>query len=142
MAKYTKPRCPLHPGEILKIYAEDYGITAEQMAEAIAIPIRRVRAVLRGSSSVDVDLALRLARYFDTTPDYWLNMQRSLDLWTAERGPKSTDYEEIPCLKTPAQKREFSKKLKESTRPTPALAANNNPAPQKATLKKSAPKSV
>ena len=114
MAKYTHPRRPLHPGELLRNYAEDYRLTPAQLAEAIAIPTRRIQSLLRGKGRIDTDLALRLAYFFYTTPEFWLNMQRSLDLWIAERGEKAFDYTAIRCIKTPAEIRAFTRKLKEA----------------------------
>ncbi|TFF19759.1 addiction module antidote protein, HigA family [Jiella endophytica] len=71
----------IHPGEILR---EDFlvplAITPYGLAKALHIPRTRIERLAREETPVTVDTALRLARYFDTTPELWLNLQRSYDL--------------------------------------------------------------
>jgi addiction module HigA family antidote len=79
------PMRPIHPGEILReeVLAE-HGLNARQMAEALGVPANRVTEILRGRRSITADTALRLAQWLDTTPDVWLNLQKSYDLAVAE----------------------------------------------------------
>ncbi|MEF2070200.1 HigA family addiction module antitoxin [Consotaella aegiceratis] len=72
---------PIHPGEILR---EDFlaplALSPYALAKALHIPRTRIERLVREESPVTPDTALRLARYFGTTPDLWLNLQRSYDL--------------------------------------------------------------
>jgi addiction module HigA family antidote len=76
---------PIHPGEVL---AEDFmaprGLTANQLALDLHVPANRLSEVIRGRRSISADTALRLARYFGTTPSLWLNLQSSYDLECAK----------------------------------------------------------
>tara|TARA_R110002020_G_scaffold227121_2_gene437742 strand:+ start:401 stop:709 length:309 start_codon:yes stop_codon:yes gene_type:complete len=71
----------IHPGEILR---EDFlsplAITPYALAKALHVPRTRIERLAREETPVTVDTALRLARYFETTPELWLNLQRSYDL--------------------------------------------------------------
>lgn len=72
---------PIHPGEVL---AEDFlkslNITAYHLAQAIAVPASRIHRIVRGVSPITIDTALRLARFFGTTPELWLGLQTHHDL--------------------------------------------------------------
>lgn len=76
---------PVHPGEILR---EDYlaplGMSANALATALKVPAPRINDVVRGRRGVSADTALRLARYFGSTPEFWLNLQAAYDLRVAE----------------------------------------------------------
>lgn len=76
---------PIHPGEILR---EDYlvplGMSSNQLALRLRVPANRVSAIVNESRAVTAETALRLARFFKTTPEFWMNLQRSFDLRTAE----------------------------------------------------------
>jgi addiction module HigA family antidote len=76
---------PIHPGEILRDALEERGLSANALAGAIKVPANRVTAILKGTRSVSADTALRLARFFGTTPEVWLNLQLMYDLEVAER---------------------------------------------------------
>ena len=72
---------PLHPGEVLhELYMIPLGLSAITLAKKILVPRTRIERLLRGETSVSADTAIRLARLFGTTPEYWLNMQRAFDL--------------------------------------------------------------
>ena len=76
---------PVHPGEILREdYLAEMGMSANALAKALSVPTPRVNDVLRGRRGISADTALRLARYFDTTPQFWLNLQTAYDLRVAE----------------------------------------------------------
>jgi addiction module HigA family antidote len=76
---------PVHPGEILREdYLAELDMSANALAKALKVPAPRVNDIVRERRGVSADTALRLARYFDTTPQYWLNLQTAYDLRLAE----------------------------------------------------------
>ena len=75
---------PVHPGEILAEELEELGLSANALAKALDVPTNRITAILKGQRGVTADTALRLARYFDTTPQLWQNLQKSFELRVAE----------------------------------------------------------
>ena len=82
---------PVHPGEILlEEFLKPLGLSQNQLARDIDVPPTRVNEVVNGQRPITIDTALRLARYFGTTPDFWLNLQQRFDLVTAQRrlGPR------------------------------------------------------
>ena len=77
---------PVHPGEILGEELEELGMSASAMAVALGVPTNRITAILKGQRGVTADTALRLSRYLGTTPQLWLNLQKSFELRVAEIG--------------------------------------------------------
>jgi len=75
---------PVHPGEILREELEALGLSAKAFAEALDVPANRVTAILNAQRGVTADTALRLARYLGTSPEFWLNLQKSYELRVAE----------------------------------------------------------
>ena len=76
---------PIHPGEILREdYLREIGMSANALAKALAVPAPRINDIVRERRGVSADSALRLARYFRTTPQFWLNLQTSFDLKQTE----------------------------------------------------------
>jgi addiction module HigA family antidote len=77
---------PIHPGEFLR---EDFlaplGLSANALALALRVPVTRISEIVRERRGITADTALRLARYFGTTPDFWMKMQMSYDLALAHR---------------------------------------------------------
>jgi addiction module HigA family antidote len=72
---------PIHPGEQLREeFMKPLGLTAYRLAKDLNVPVTRIQAIVGERRSITGDTALRLARYFGTTPEFWLNMQRSFDL--------------------------------------------------------------
>lgn len=86
---------PVHPGEILKETLDDLGMSMNQLAQAIRVPANRVSAIVAGSRSITGETALRLARYFGTTAEYWINMQSHYDLEVARDEWESAVKKEI-----------------------------------------------
>ena len=81
----TNKMRPIHPGEILrKEYLVPLGMSAHALAMALHVPAPRIRDIIRERRAVAPDTALRLARYLDTTAQFWLNLQSSFDLKQAE----------------------------------------------------------
>ena len=75
---------PLHPGEILRGELDELGLSANALSKALGVPVNRVTMILNGQRGVSADTALRLARYFGTTPQLWLNLQKTWELRQAE----------------------------------------------------------
>jgi addiction module HigA family antidote len=72
---------PIHPGEQLREeFMKPLGLTAYRLAKDIGVPVTRIQAVISERRAITGDTALRLGRYFDTTPEFWLNMQRDYEL--------------------------------------------------------------
>ena len=84
MPKITKLRA-IHPGELLKDELDERGVSLNGLARALRVPMNRVSAIVSGKRSVTADTALRLARYFGTSAQMWMNMQTAYDLEVAER---------------------------------------------------------
>jgi antitoxin HigA-1 len=82
-------RTPIHPGEILADELGELGISAAELARLIEVPANRVSQIIAGKRNITADTALRLGRYFGTSPDLWMNLQKTyeLDLARAEIGP-------------------------------------------------------
>ena len=75
---------PVHPGEVLRDELEDLGLTAYALSKALGVPVNRISMILNGQRGVSADTALRLARYFGTTPEIWMNLQKTWELRQAE----------------------------------------------------------
>jgi addiction module HigA family antidote len=72
---------PTHPGEILLVeYLKPLGVTQHKLAMSIGVPPRRINEIVHGKRRITADTALRLARYFDTSERFWLNLQSRYDL--------------------------------------------------------------
>jgi antitoxin HigA-1 len=76
---------PIHPGEFLREeFMVPLGLSANALARRLHVPPNRITAILQEKRSVTADTALRLGRFFGTTPQLWLNLQASYDLKVAE----------------------------------------------------------
>lgn len=77
---------PVHPGDVLRHdFLEPLNLSAHALALALRVPANRITAILAGSRAVTADTALRLARHFGNSADFWLNLQKRYDLESAER---------------------------------------------------------
>jgi antitoxin HigA-1 len=78
----TSPRrVTTHPGEVIaEEFLEPLGLSANALALALRVPATRIGAILKGERAVSADTALRLARYFRTSPEFWLGLQSTHDL--------------------------------------------------------------
>jgi addiction module HigA family antidote len=75
-----------HPGEVLsEEFLKPLGMSANALAMALRVPATRIGAVIKGDRSVTADTALRLARFFRTSPEFWMNLQAMHDLTKARR---------------------------------------------------------
>lgn len=78
---------PTHPGEMLNgLYMEPLNLSVSELANKLGISPDFLTNFIAGKCAVSVDLAMRLSRAFDTTPELWLNAQRNLDVWEARQG--------------------------------------------------------
>jgi addiction module HigA family antidote len=82
---WMSDRRPTHPGGHLKDYCHDLGVTQEEVAKAIGMSRVNFNGLLNGHNNMTVDVALRLSKVIDTTPEFWLNLQRECDLWEAKQ---------------------------------------------------------
>lgn len=88
---------PIHPGEIIKEeYLEPLNMSVNALAVALRVPASRINDVVRQKRGVSIDTALRLARYFNTTAQFWMNLQISYDLKIARQNMKNIEDEIIP----------------------------------------------
>src|SRR3989442_8422937 len=82
----TPGRVTTHPGEVL---AEEFlaplGLSVNALAMSLRVPATRIGAIVKGERSVTADTALRLARFFGTTPEFWINLQAMHDLSKAKQ---------------------------------------------------------
>ncbi|NIP73084.1 MAG: HigA family addiction module antidote protein [Gammaproteobacteria bacterium] len=74
---------PVHPGDHLAEYLEELGVSQYRLAKDIGVPPRRINEIVKGTRAVTADTALRLARYFGTSPQFWMNLQTNYDLEVA-----------------------------------------------------------
>jgi antitoxin HigA-1 len=89
---------PVHPGEMLREdFMTDYGFSVSRLATALCVSRQSVNELIRERRAVSPEMALRLARLFGNSAEFWLNAQRAVDLWDAEQavGP---DIERVEPL--------------------------------------------
>jgi addiction module HigA family antidote len=76
---------PSHPGEVLaELYLTPLDMSAIALAGKLEVPRTRIERLVKGQTPITVDTAMRLARFFSTTPEYWMNLQRAWDLARAK----------------------------------------------------------
>src|SRR3981189_2536303 len=81
MPKRKRRLPPVHPGEILREdLMKPLGLSANRLARDLRVPVTRISEIVNGRRSVTTDTALRLARYFGSTPQFWMNLQATYDL--------------------------------------------------------------
>jgi antitoxin HigA-1 len=84
MAKKNKVISPIHPGETLREdFLKPLRLTVNRLAIELRVPATRVNDIVRAKRAITADTALRLARYFGTTPQFWMNLQANYDLEVA-----------------------------------------------------------
>jgi addiction module HigA family antidote len=90
----------IHPGEVLrKEFLEPLGITPYRLAKSIGVAQTRVGEIMEGKRSISTDTAIRLGRFFNVTPQFWLGLQQAYDI---EREQSNPIYDEIrPCESLP-----------------------------------------
>ena len=94
MIRIPTHRAPTHPGEmLLEEFLKPMDITQRELAEAIHVPYQRINELINGRRGMTPSTALRLAKYFGVSPDFWMNLQLRWDLYFAQEA-------EIKELKT------------------------------------------
>ncbi|MGD8531216.1 MAG: HigA family addiction module antitoxin [Syntrophobacterales bacterium] len=97
----SRKRAPTHPGRILNShYLEPLSLTITELAKTLGVSRKTLSKIVNERGSVTSDMALRLSRAFDTTPELWLNLQRNYDLWRAAHDSK--DWRRVKPVKIPA----------------------------------------
>jgi len=77
---------PIHPGEILfEEFMQPFKLSMNRLALELRVPVTRISEIVHGQRAITADTALRLARFFGTTPQFWLNLQQLYDLQVAEQ---------------------------------------------------------
>ena len=77
---------PIHPGEILmEDFIVGFGITQNKLAVSIGVPPRRINEIVHGKRGITADTAIRLARYFGTSEEFWMNLQSNYELRRGRR---------------------------------------------------------
>ena len=90
MVRVPTDREPTHPGVVLlEEFLKPMGISQKRLAKAIKVPYQRVNEIVNGKRSITVSTALRLAKFFNTTPDFWLNLQLKWDMYKTMKKEKS-----------------------------------------------------
>jgi addiction module HigA family antidote len=82
--KQPKRLPPIHPGEVLQDLLNEAGLTVNALATALRVPANRIGGIIKGQRGITADTALRLARYFGTSAQMWVNLQAKYDLAAAE----------------------------------------------------------
>ena len=86
-----KNRPPSHPGEVLlEEFLKPREMTQSELSEKLEIPLQRVNSIVNGKRSVTPETAILLARFLETTAEFWMNLQTQYDLWFAERAMSKT----------------------------------------------------
>lgn len=91
----TRP--PIHPGETLREDLEALGMSAAALARQIEVPVNRITQILNGQRAITGDTALRLGRYFGTSGEFWLNLQKLYELRLAEQNT-GAEIARLPTL--------------------------------------------
>jgi len=76
---------PTHPGEVLANKLEELGINAAELARAVKVPANRISQIIAGKRAITADTALRLGKWFGTSPHVWLKLQQMYELYHARK---------------------------------------------------------
>ena len=86
MIRIPTHRAPTHPGEmLLEEFLKPMDLTQRELADAIHVPYQRVNEIINGRRGITPSTALRLAKYFGVSPDFWMNLQLRWDLYFTQR---------------------------------------------------------
>ncbi|RWX51689.1 addiction module antidote protein, HigA family [Candidatus Electrothrix marina] len=92
----TRKIAPLHPGEVLQEeFLKPLGLSQNKLALALHVPARRINEIVLGRRGISADTSLRLARYFDMSPQFWLGLQMDFELDMAEDASEEKIKREI-----------------------------------------------
>lgn len=88
---------PSHPGDVLsELYLQPLGMKAPTLAKHLSVPRTRIERLVKGETALSADTAMRLAAFFGTTPEYWMNLQRA---WDLARARETVDLSGIEPLR-------------------------------------------
>ncbi len=93
--KQLKRLPPIHPGEVLQDLLKEADLTVNALATALRVPANRIGGIIKGQRGITADTALRLARYFGTSAQMWVNLQAKYDLAAAEDALRSRIEREV-----------------------------------------------
>jgi addiction module HigA family antidote len=88
-------RAPIHPGEILAEELEELGVTPTELSRQVRVPANRITQIINGKRAITGDTALRLAHWFGTSPQFWMNLQALYDVRMAEQ-QAGTEIKSLP----------------------------------------------
>ena len=133
-------RTPIHPGEILGDELKEIGISAAELARTLAVPANRISQIIAGKRAISADTALRLARYFGTTPDLWMNLQKTYELDLARQQLGKTIQQYSPTAKRtgPLDRGNVHAERLSHNLSRRRLESNRPPVPQSFTLRQPA----
>ncbi|MDX1736888.1 MAG: HigA family addiction module antitoxin [Alphaproteobacteria bacterium] len=106
MIRIPTHRAPTHPGEmLLEEFLNPMGLTQRDLAEAINVPYQRVNEIINGRRGITPSTALRLAKFFGLSPDFWMNIQLRWELYFAKRSEEEDlkKIKPIPAAPTSAR---------------------------------------
>ena len=96
MIRIPKHRHPTHPGEmLLEEFLLPMGITQRELAEAIHVPYQRINEIINGRRGITPNTALRLAKFFGMSADFWMNLQLRWELYLAQQ----TEEKELKTIR-------------------------------------------
>jgi addiction module HigA family antidote len=96
MRRLPKHRRPIHPGQVfLEDFLTPLRISQKDAAEQLRMSYPRMNEIVNGKRTVTPDTALRFARFTDTEPEFWLNLQQAVDLWDALHSDQAAELDEI-----------------------------------------------
>ena len=88
-------RTPIHPGETLAEELEELGVSPTELSRQIRVPANRISQIINGKRAITGDTALRLAHWFGTSPQFWMNLQALFDVRLAEQ-QAGTEIRSLP----------------------------------------------
>ncbi|WP_247888865.1 HigA family addiction module antitoxin [Azospirillum brasilense] len=95
-------RRPTHPGRFIQQdILEEYSLTQDQLAQRLRVSRLTINELVNGKRALSAPMAIRLARLTGQSPEFWLGLQRAVDLWEAWNAPDSSVLEEIQPLYEP-----------------------------------------
>ena len=90
---------PIHPGEILREeFMTPLGLSSNALAKNLGVTAARINEIVKERRGISADTALRLGRYFNTTPEFWINLQKHFELETARRAVGDQIIREVPTI--------------------------------------------
>ena len=91
---------PVHPGEILREEMETLDLSANALSKMLNVPVNRITLILNGQRGISADTALRLSIFFGTTPNLWMNLQKTWELRRAEIEKSDEIAKQVTPLKS------------------------------------------